>query len=351
MTVTAFKFLKDPPTDPGPVVVLYGSERFLQQAVLHRLPGVPAEGLADAAADDDADLNISRFEGKQAEWQTVADELRTFSMFGDARTIIIDAADDFVTRNRAGLEKYVQQPSQKSRLVLLVKKWPKTTRLFKAVEKQGLNVTCDAPKAGELPAWLTQSAELQHGKKLVRPAAMMLLELVGPILGRLDSELAKLSAFVGERPKIEVDDVKQLVGGWRAETTWELIDHIMAGHIDPALLCLEKLLTAREQPLMILGGVIFKFRQLAAATEHARTGQRLGQALVAAGVWKSNLQAAEQYLRRIGRPRAESLMRWLLETRDRLGGGAGSLSATQQRLELELLILKLAGKHPSAVRV
>ena len=50
--------------------------------------------------------------------------------------------------------------------------------------------------------------------------------------------------------------------------------------------------------------------------------------------------AAEAYLRRVGRPHAEQISRWLLETDLNLKGG----SRTSERLLLEQLFLKLSGK-------
>jgi DNA polymerase-3 subunit delta len=337
MPIDATAFLKNPEKPPiGSVIVLFGAERFLQQAALKAV-------VLRVLGREDDEMSLTRLDGKDADLQTVLDELRTVSMFGDGRVVVVDAADDFVTKHRPALEKYLDKPAKKSVLVLMVKKWPKTTKLYKAVEKAGLNVSCEPPKESELPAWLGGLAESRYGKKLPRPAAVLLLELAGTGLGQLDMELAKLAAYVGERAQIAQEDVTQLVGGWRAETTWALVDNLMEGRTGEALVCLDKLLAAREAPLMILGGLTFKFRQLAEATEHSRRGVPLGAALQQAGVWRNKVGVSEQYLRRLGRGRAEQIMTWLLETRDRLGGGGGSLGPSQQRIELERLLVRLAG--------
>lgn len=333
----ATDFLKKPEkTKIESIVVLYGTERYLRQkcqaAVARQVLG----------SEDGDEIGLSRFEGKDADLKSVLDELLTISMWGDKRLVVVEDADDFVTKHRVGLEKFLQKPPKKSVLLLLVKKWQKTTRLYKLVEKIGLNLSCEPLKDREIPRWLIDTAREQFEKDLARPAASLMLELAGSSLGLLEQELSKLASYVGDREKITAEDVTQLVGGWRAETTWAMVDALIAGNPGQALVCLDKLLAAREAPLMILGGLAFKFRQLTQATEMARLGTKLPLALQKAGVWRNNLEAAEKYLRRIGRPRAESIAGQILDVRESLGGSKGSLSPAQQRIVLETLLIRLS---------
>jgi DNA polymerase-3 subunit delta len=271
----------------------------------------------------------------------VLDELLTISMWGDKRLVLVDDADDFVTKQRVPLEKALQKPPKKSLLMLVVNKWQKTTRLYKLVEKIGLNLSCEPLKDAEIPRWLIETAREQFEKDLDRPAASLMLELAGSGLGLLEQELSKLASYVGDRQRITTEDVTKLVGGWRAETTWALVDALLAGQVGQALNCLDKLLAAREAPLMILGGLAFKFRQISQATEISRHGTKLPAALAAAGVWRNNIQSAEKYLRRLGRSRAESIAGNILDAREALGGGKGSLTPEQQRIALETLLIRL----------
>ena len=332
----ATEFLKNPAGQAiDNVVVLFGDERFLRQSCLQAVQKQVLGG------EDDEEISLTRFEGKDAELKSVLDELSTISMWGDRRLVMVESADDFVTKYRVGLEKFLTKPLKKSVLLLTVKKWQKTTRLYKLVEKIGLNLSCEPLKDREIPAWLIETAKTQFEKDLARPAASLMLELAGSSLGLLEQELSKLASYVGERNRITTEDVSQLVGGWRTETTWAMVDAIIDGQIGKSLECLDSLLKAREAPLMILGGLAFKFRQLSQATEMARQGKRLDAALQDAGVWRNNIQPSSKYLRRIGRPRAERIAGELLDAREALGGGKGSLSNEQQRIVLETLLIRL----------
>ena len=260
-------------------------------------------------------------------------------MWGDRRLVLVDDADDFVSKHRAALEKYLQQPAKKSILVLDVKSWPKNTRLAKAVAKIGLDIECKALSGRELSNWLTEVCEEEHGKQISRDAIALLVELAGVDLGLLDQELSKLVAYVGDAKRIGADDVRALVGGWKAETTWTMLDAVRDGRLGTALTCLDKLLVAGEAPQRILGGISFVFRRVAQATEISRQGVPLNAALRQAGVFPRDVGPSEAYLRRIGRRRAEQIYPLLLTADGDLKGS----SRAPLRLQLERLLIELSG--------
>lgn len=329
----ASAFLKSPAAhETGPVVVLFGPERHLKHEALEAVSRIVLAG-------EDDSVGLSRYDGKNADLTTIFDELCTVSMWGDRRLVVIDDADEFVSENRSQLEKYLDKPARKSVLLLIVKSWPKTTRLAKAVAKIGLDLECAKLTGNQLLRWLAETCQESHDKKLHREAAELLVALAGADLGLLTQELHKLASYVGERPQIVADDVRLLVGGWKAETTWAMTDAVRDGNIAVALVCLDKLLTAGEAPQKIVGGISFVFRKLAQATELARQGISLNAALTQSGVFKRDIGLWAHYLRRIQRPNAEQLYAWLLE----IDAGMKGNSRLPERLQLEQLLLKLSG--------
>jgi DNA polymerase-3 subunit delta len=140
-----------------------------------------------------------------------------------------------------------------------------------------------------------------------------MIELAGTGMALLDQELAKLTAYAGDCVRIGLDDVRALVGGWRAETTWKMTDAIRDGSPAVALQALEKLLSAGEPAPKVLGGLNYVFRKPARATELSRRGTPLRAALQQAGVFPRDVDATERYLRRIGRQRAEQIPALLLQ--------------------------------------
>ncbi|MCA9084375.1 MAG: DNA polymerase III subunit delta [Planctomycetaceae bacterium] len=322
-----------------PVLVLYGPERHLKTQVLHLIPGLRSDS-------DDEDVSLTRLAGKDADLRSVCDELLTVSMFGGQRIVMIDDADDFVKDNRSGLEKYLERPSQASLLILDVGTWQKTTKLFKAVEKIGLNLDCGELKGAALVKWLTDAANDQYGKKMDRETAALIVQLAGDSLGLLQQELDKVASLVGDAAVITSDDVTRVVGGWRVETTWTMLDALRDGDLAKALDCLHRLFQAGEAPQRILGGMAFSFRRLAEATEIARTTRNLPEALKAAKVFPKDLGASERYLKRLGYDRASRMFQMLLEADVNMKGG----SRIDPQLQMEALFVELAGPASTASR-
>jgi DNA polymerase-3 subunit delta len=331
MHVTAF-LRKPEGCETGPIVVLSGKVGHLKQAAIKLL--------AERLLGSEGELGLTRFAGNDADLRSVCDELRTVSMWGDRRMVVVDEADDFVSNYRSGLEKYLEQPARKSVLVLDVKSFPKTTRLAKVVAKIGLPLECTELSAGELARWLVDESKATYGKQLSRESAQLMIDLAGAEIGLLDQELAKLAAYVGDRPKIEPDDVRALVGGWKAQTTWAMTDAVRDGRLDEALACLDKLLGAGEAPQKILGGINYVFRKYAQATEHARHTASLNAALQQSGVFPRDVAVSAQYLRRIGRPQAERLFEHLQTADSRFKGTL----RLPERIVLEQLLLALGGR-------
>jgi len=314
-----------------PVLVLYGGERFLKLEILKLVPG--------CADPDDDTVEITRVVGKDADLRTVCDELLTVSMFGDHRIVMIDEADDFITKNRAGLEKYVDNPARTSLLILDVKSWPKKTKLAKATGKVGLNIECGELKGPALVQWLIKAAKEVHQKKLDRDTAQLIVQLAGDSLGLLQQELNKLVSLVGDVETITQEDVTRVVGGWRLETTWTMLDAIRDGYVGKALECLDKLIMAGDAPQKVLGGLTFTFRKLAEATEYARQTRDLPGALKSAGVFPAAIGASESYLKRIGFEKASRIFQMLVEADANMKGG----SRVDPKVQLEALFVQLAG--------
>lgn len=326
----AVEFLKQNPAEIPPVCVLSGGQRHLKQSVL---------AILKKMVINDDETSLTSFAAKDADLQTVTDELRTISMWSDRRLVIVEDADEFVTKYRGGLEKYVEKPAKKSVFVLAVKTWAKTTRLAKQVAASGLDVDCSELKGPQLLKWLQDTAKDTYGQALSRDAAVLMIELVGPELGMLDQELSKLASYVGAGEKIEQEHVRTLVGGWATETTWEMTDAVRDDDLNSAINALDKLLTAGEAGPKLLGGISYVFKKFAQAADLSR-GSSLEQALRQAGVFPQAVAASQAYLRRLGRGKAEQILDHLLATDAGLKGG----SRLPERIQIEKLLVELAGR-------
>ena len=259
--VEAIDFLAHPGKHPAtPVCVVFGDETFLQRQA------VAAVRDSVLGKDGDGDFSLTTFDGDDANLRDVLDELSTVALFGGGkRMVVIDDADAFVSRHRPELEDYVAKPRLNSVLVLVPSTWPATTRLFKAIAETGLQVECKTPPPAKLLKWLLDWAKRRHQAKLESAAAELLIETVEPELGLFDQELAKLAALAGNEP-ITAEMVREAVGGWRAKTTWDMLDAATHGDAAEAMSQLDHLLLGGEAPIALLGQIASTLRRFAAAT-------------------------------------------------------------------------------------
>lgn len=325
---------------PSGVCVLFGDERFLKRQVLDQLTESVLSG-------EDAEFSTSVFDGQTLELRDAMDALSTRALFGGGRhLVIVEAADDFVSANRPALEDYVAQPKTASVLVLDVKTWASTTRLYKALAESGLQIECRFPPPARLVKWLTNWSTKQHRANLEAEAADLLIETVDGGLGQFDSELAKLASLAGPEGTITAAMVAEAVGGWRAKTAWQMLDSALDGDAPGALLQLDRLLLGGEVPIALLAQISSSLRRLAAAArvvaqaEVAKRQVSLRQALQDAGVKPFLLGKIEPQLRKLGRTRAGHLYRWLLEADLALKGT--SSAPARSRLVLEELIVRIS---------
>lgn len=335
---SALEVLAQSAVAPTAVCVLFGDEPLLKRLVRKRIRQAALTG-------DDADFSEFSFNGDSAEWRDVSDALATRSLFGGGgRLVLVDAADDFVSRHRSALEDYVARPAAGAVLVLDVESWPSNTRLYKAVAAAGGGIDCQAPPPAKLSKWLIQRARDEHRVHLDAAAVEALLDIVGPQLGLLDQELAKLAAYAGEQGQVTAEAVGDLVGGWRAKTTWDMLDAALAGNAVDALVQLDRLLLSGENPVGLLAQMASNLRRLATAARIIEHEQRAGgrpqlrAALDQAGVKGFVLAKAETQIRQLGRVRAGRLGDWLLETDMALKGA----SALDARHVLETLVARMS---------
>jgi DNA polymerase III subunit delta len=325
---------------PKPVCAVFGDESFLRRQAILCLRTAVLGG-------EDADFSLTSFEGRSTLFRDVHEVLSTVAMFGSGKRLaVVEDADDFVTRYRPQLEDYVAKPSRSGVLVLDLASLPSNTRLYKSILAEGLLVDCGSPAPARLSKWLAEWAKQHHQAQLSQAAAETLVELIGPELGLLDQELAKLSLMTGDDKKITPELVSRSVGGWRTKTTWEMLDAALDGNVREAMLQLDRLLASGEQPVGLLGQISASLRRFAAATrlviqtEAAGRRVNLREALEQAGIRSFVLQKAERQLKLLGRRRGVQLYRWLLQTDLDLKGE----SAMPPRLVIERLIVRLAAK-------
>jgi DNA polymerase-3 subunit delta len=297
----------------------------------------------------ESEFGLTTFSGKEARLRDVRDALSSISLFGDGqRLVIVEEADPFVSEYRGELEDYVAAPCR-GVLVLEVKTWPANTRLAKAVAASGLAIRCDSPNERQIKSWIVQRAKAEHGVRLEAAAVDALVELVPLELGILVQEVTKLALLAGDGRTIDVELVRNNVGGWRTRATWDMVDAAADGRAAEALGQLDRLITSGEKPHGLLPQMASSLKRFATAIEILESAEadrrRIAprDALAQAGMLPFKLSDAERQLRQIGRKRARMLTEWLLAAD--LAIKSHNSSDDRARIEIERLIIRLGAAN------
>ncbi|MGE3822064.1 MAG: DNA polymerase III subunit delta [Isosphaeraceae bacterium] len=332
ITMHAIEFLKNSAAIPRKrVYAVHGEDGFLRREVLNALRASIFPGEAD-------DLAVSRFAGAEASLADVLDEIRTLPFFSKERLAVVDDADPFVTAHRKELEAYTEHPSSTGVLVLVLKTFPSSTRLAKLVDKTGLGIDCKGPTEKQLIPWLIHLAKARFGATLEPGASELLLELVGPEVGLLVSEVEKLGVFCGSRGKIQREDVARMVGAGRIETIWKVLDAATTGRGELALGQLDGLLAAGEHPVGLLSAMSVSLLKIHQAGALRRRKVDLRDACQAAGIPPFAVESTGRQHAHLGPSRVDRLPALLLQA-DLDMKGASMLSP---RTVIERLVITLS---------
>lgn len=343
----AFEFCAGKIEGSYPVAVgCFGSDDFLRRMAIKKL--ISSSGL------DEETIRV--YDGEEASWRDVHDELATRSLFDTdgLKIAIVRSADKFITKNREALERWVQKAQPDATLILEIQTLPANTTLYKLISKNGWLVNCTPPRKASygsptdekaMQKWIEQWALSKHSVKLTARQTALIVERVGDVCGLIDCEIAKLALFADEQGHVSDERLTEMVGGWRTQTTWDISDAIADGKTGWALEQLDKLFTAGQNAIGLFAQLSWSLRRFGLAAhlieQSERNNQRLSiqTALEMAGFNKFDLAKNETRLKRIGRQRARMLLTWLVDLELKLKGSHSG--EDRARLALESLILRL----------
>jgi len=316
-------------TDP-PVALFWGGNGFLLRLAAHDLLSA-------------RDLRATEVDAR--DWQGgETSDLATPSLWGERRALLVKGCQNLPEVGAREVLSYLEAPSPEALCVLTVVTQGRTLPpLAKAVGAAGGLVRQIALRPQDLPKWLIDRAR-QRGVKLTGPGATVLVGTLGEDPAALDQAIRQLgSAFAG-RP-IGPEEVRAQFVGVGEQRVWDLCDHALSGRLPPALVVLRSLLEAREDPLLVLGGITSRLRDLI-KVRSLPEGLSSTQAARAAGLrfdWQ--LRRYRDQATRFSPEELVTLHRQATEADQALKGGAAG------DVILPALVASMAGEPGAAIDV
>ena len=198
--------------------LIYGDEELMLERAVRRL----RDRVAEVA---DLDFNFDVFEGESAEADAVVAAANTMPFMSDRRLVVVRDVDKMPVAGLNVLADYASDPAPHAVLVLVARKLARNTRLYKAVDALKGAFEYTAPKPSEYPAEVIEMFA-ERGKTVDQEAARAVVQAVGRDLRRLESEVEKISAFVGEKTTLTRDDVEDVISIVAPVSVFDFLDAI-----------------------------------------------------------------------------------------------------------------------------
>jgi DNA polymerase-3 subunit delta len=191
------------------VVLVLGPERFLaREAVAKLLLERPQ-------------LDVTRFDGQTALPARILDEIRTPTLFGGPRAVIVENAGDVLRAALEAFAAYAEAPVKGTLLVLVATGLDGRLKGAKQLKDAAEVIDCQPLRAWELAKWVRERAKATYGLQTGDTAAAALRRAIGEDLGLLDAALARLKEQIAPRIFLRPEDVEGSTEDHRSPAIFE----------------------------------------------------------------------------------------------------------------------------------
>lgn len=232
-------------TSDASVLLLWGEDPFLLRE----------EALAVLGDHRPAEIDAEEWRGGET------GDLVTPSLFGEKRALLVNDCRSLPDHAMAELKGYLAAPSAEVKLILSVRvpeRGKPPAGLVKLVQPVGEIREVSVPRK-EMAGWTAGRAK-RKGMQLAPDAAKALVEVMTDPAS-VDQALDQLASAFPER-RITRDLVGSQFRGFGEQKVWDLCDRAFAGNLPGSIRSLRSLLEAKDDPLMVLGGIASRLRDL-----------------------------------------------------------------------------------------
>jgi len=217
--------------------------------------------LKNLITTDNREFNLETFEAKSSSVNDWISATKTLSFLGGTKVVIVKNLHEITLppKECEALLGYIKDPIQGTCLILTADKADRKKKLFKSLTKHAGAVACDAPNEMTLIPWIKKRAETE-GYHLSPDAARQMVERTGSKPGVLVRELEKLMTYVGKDRSISDKEVLAMVGDIKQENPFALTEALKEKNTQQALALLHNQLGHGEEPLKILGTIVWQLR-------------------------------------------------------------------------------------------
>lgn len=236
--------------------VFVGAEEFVKERALDELKVYALEG-----ANEDFNLQVL---GEEAEVSDAYEAVSTLPFMGIRRLVIWNNPKIFAKEmgddSLELLKEMLDTLHNGVCLLIFIKGVPdKRRKYYKILKDKSTLVEFNPLSDFDATRWVGSYFK-KHGKEIDLPTAEEIVSMVGTSVMDLNNEVGKIYAVMGERVRVEKEDLKLLSGNNISFDTFEMLNSFLRGESEKAMGELYRLLKRGDSGFMILGALTSKLR-------------------------------------------------------------------------------------------
>ncbi|MBI4733853.1 MAG: DNA polymerase III subunit delta [Rubrobacteridae bacterium] len=233
------------------VYLIHGDKKIIEEALARLKKRVSAQF--------DLEFNYDQFNGASTAASEIIYSANTLPFMSEKRLVVVKDADKLPAADIAQLVKYVEKPSETTCLVLVANTVSKSSKLYKAVDKNG--EVAEYKLSVSPQTWIKKEFK-DRGILVSDSVARYLTHVVGSDLQRLTVEIEKISLFVSTDRIIEPSEIDLVISKTTETSIFNLSDAIGERNPAKAISILHSLFQQKEAPLSILAIIARHYRML-----------------------------------------------------------------------------------------
>ena len=256
-----------------PLYFFYGEERYLLR---HKLEAMKKKLIPPAVED----FNYFCFDGKKTDIEAVMEAVAQFPQMSEKKLIVVKNSGFF---NQANSREYKRLAAAAKNLppyvclVLTEDHWDKKkAKNIKFIEDSGGTVEFSYLTIPKLEAWLED--RFRKAEKQIAPKELSyIITQCGTSLEKLDHEYDKILNYLGDRDKVQREDIDAVVDKTVECRVYDMLDNMTAGRGTKAQEQMKYFKDAKEQPTVILGIMMGKLSELLLCKQLRECGLTSGE--------------------------------------------------------------------------
>lgn len=226
----------------APIYYFYGEEDMLIEETLGLL-------IKSALDESTKSFNLDIVGGERVDAKEIVSLASAFPMVSKWRVVIV--------KNLSLVEKpellvpIIENPVASTVLVIIGDRLDMRLKFSKAIQNNGVVTEFRQLPEKDISAWISRRIS-ERGKSADLDTCQVVQSFVGQSLREIQNEIDKLFIYVGDKPRIEKDDVTAVVGLSKRYNIFELQRAIGSKNIVEALEICERMIESGEYPVAMI---------------------------------------------------------------------------------------------------